>query len=86
VLRTCWIILARSLVIFSCFVFSLAYLVTSLFWWITSTRSVAGRFFRSSRVSSPCMFVQVVQRRGVSHGHSAHGGRIDDHLLYFPFK
>lgn len=57
-----------------------------LFWWITSTRSVAGRVFRSSRVSSPCMFVQVVQRRGTSRGHSAHGGRIDGHLLYFPFK
>jgi hypothetical protein len=32
------------------------------------------------------MFVQVVQRRGASRGHSAHGGRIDGHLLYFPFK
>jgi hypothetical protein len=57
-----------------------------LFWWITSTRSVAERVFRSSRASSPCMFVQVVQRRGGSCGHSAHGGRIDAHLLYFPFK
>jgi hypothetical protein len=68
------------------FCFSLAYLATSLFWWITGTRSVAGRVFRSSRASSPCMFVQVMQRRGASRGHFAHGGRIDGHLLYFPFK